>query len=127
MYTDETMLAKGKYKFWKLKEVPPKYFLNIHENGGSNDPDLKEWIINNLERLQANKESFGVAPPVVPFICDKRTFPTQKDAKASLAKIRNVSGENQKPIRAYECPICSGWHLTSKEYLTSKELNNKIF
>jgi uncharacterized protein YjhX (UPF0386 family) len=30
-----------------------------------------------------------------------------------VAKARESVQENKKPVRAYECEKCSGWHLTS--------------
>ena len=29
-------------------------------------------------------------------------------------KIQEINGDREVKLRAYTCPICTGWHLTSK-------------
>lgn len=36
-------------------------------------------------------------------------------AKLDLSRIQNNGGGNLLPTRAYRCPMCKGWHLTSQE------------
>jgi uncharacterized protein (DUF3820 family)/uncharacterized protein YlaI len=115
MYTDETVLDYGKYKGKALKDIPKQYFVNTYRSGGDDHAALKEYI-------EANKEMFpelaiyflkNSATPLVTFICDKRTYPTKKAAIDSIVKPTSKTSK-PVPIRAYECPDCSGWHLTSK-------------
>lgn len=121
-YNDNTIMSRGKYKAWKLKDVPATFLVRIHDNGGGNDPELKAYIAANIERLRLKAIGFE-APPIehVPFICEKKTFATKKDAQNSLKTIRSTKTE-KKPIRAYECPKCSGWHLTSMPIEVFKSL-----
>lgn len=49
--------------------------------------------------------------------CRKRRYPTRVDAMIALADIdrRAAQGnENRDEIRAYRCPRCKGWHVTSQ-------------
>lgn len=113
MYNDETILTYGKYKMWKLKDIPVEYFQKIWGNGGTGDIDLMNWIKENREKLDLKSKQIIQEASFVPFICDKKTFSTKADAKQSLSKIRESKGDHIKPMRTYECPKCSGWHLTS--------------
>jgi len=46
--------------------------------------------------------------------CKKKTrFSSDPAAQAALKKI-NPGGKLKKPYRVYKCPVCAGWHLTSK-------------
>lgn len=47
--------------------------------------------------------------------CGKTRYQTSAKARRALDGIRrrgNRAGE-RKPVRAYPCPHCHGWHLTS--------------
>lgn len=61
----------------------------------------------------------------VSLICkeaNKIIFPTEKDAKFELKRIREFKQKNNwKPVRVYECRACSGWHLTSKPHEKFKD------
>lgn len=47
--------------------------------------------------------------------CEKVRFADEAEALATLGHIRRYgSRKGKKPIRAYECPGCLGWHLTSR-------------
>lgn len=126
MYTDETVLNYGKYKGKMIKDVPKDYLVNVHITGGDEHAELKEYIEANLDKLPGLtmlswfKKKRDV---MVTFICNKRTFPTKKTAMDSIIK---PTSKNQKkaPIRAYECPKCSGWHLTSMPIELFKEIKN---
>jgi hypothetical protein len=46
----------------------------------------------------------------------KRKFPDRAAAKRALTYIRQSNDKRAKtPGRAYECPMCRNWHLTSQE------------
>jgi hypothetical protein len=46
--------------------------------------------------------------------CHKTIFHSEKAAKIALDKIKETDSESPKrPIRAYECDECGGFHLTS--------------
>lgn len=44
----------------------------------------------------------------------KRRFRDDVEAKRVLRSMRTHSTRTRIPVRAYECPICRGFHLTSK-------------
>jgi hypothetical protein len=47
--------------------------------------------------------------------CTKTYFSDEKQALFYIDKLRKTSVRNDVPIRAYLCPKCLLWHLTSKE------------
>lgn len=50
-------------------------------------------------------------------ICEKETFDTEKSASKKLKAIWCMPNRGKKPIRYYQCEVCSKYHLTSKERL----------
>lgn len=47
--------------------------------------------------------------------CQKRRFRDEIAAKLALSHIDQKAGPRAKePRRAYRCPGCKGWHLTSQ-------------
>lgn len=56
--------------------------------------------------------------------CHKTTFEKEKTAKARIAEIAASRGRHTKPIRAYHCERCGGWHLTSWAF---KRFKHEIF
>ena len=48
--------------------------------------------------------------------CGKRRFRDKNEALAALhritARVSKLAGD--KPVRAYPCDYCNGWHLTSQ-------------
>ena len=44
---------------------------------------------------------------------DKIVFASEKEAKQEIRRIRVLEQVNKKPVRAYECEKCGGWHTTS--------------
>lgn len=54
--------------------------------------------------------------------CRKKRFRDRIAALMALEKIQAWgSDRGTKPIRAYHCPHCGGWHLTSQEFKTKEE------
>ena len=45
----------------------------------------------------------------------KRRFRDHESARRVLTEMRRASRRQVVPARIYECPLCQGWHLTSKE------------
>lgn len=123
VYTDDTILTWGKYKFTRLKNIPASWLVSKHNNNGIHDRVLVQWVADNLERLKERAEQeIGkkfhkvIAPPPV---CDKYQYASEEQAKKHLREIHN-KGKNSEghvlPIRAYKCNECPFWHLTSKEF-----------
>lgn len=46
--------------------------------------------------------------------CKKVRYPSEAFAMLDIARIRNQSTRDKVPLRAYLCPMCNYWHLTSK-------------
>lgn len=47
--------------------------------------------------------------------CGKRRFRDEIAAKLALSRVDQRGGPREKePRRAYPCPACKGWHLTSQ-------------
>jgi hypothetical protein len=47
-------------------------------------------------------------------VCVKRRYSTSEAAAVDLARIRRVATHSYIPVRAYACPYCHGFHLTSR-------------
>lgn len=50
--------------------------------------------------------------------CAKRRYRDQIDASLALAVLVRQDKEGHTERRAYKCPRCFGWHLTSQEKRT---------
>jgi len=123
-YSDDTIMPYGGYRGFPVKNLPKKYLYNVLKDKKNARPEFIEYIIENAQRLgikipvdvpKLKLPKYVPPEEMVQFICDKKTFATEKDARRSLKTIRNAEGDNKKPIRVYECPECSGWHLTSMD------------
>lgn len=51
-------------------------------------------------------------------VCVKRRYQDEQQATDALAQIAATPDQRKKPIRAYACAACRGWHITSKTYDT---------
>lgn len=116
MYSDDTLMPFGKYELHPLKHIPNSYLINLWVSNGKSikerDEALYEWMEKKIAPLTIKPPK----EPLVTFICSKETYATEADARFRLKTIRNRNTKSSKiPIRIYECPNCSGWHLTSKE------------
>lgn len=47
-------------------------------------------------------------------VCLKHRFPSELDAQTALVGIQECPRTRKIPGRAYQCPHCNGWHLTSQ-------------
>lgn len=115
MYTDNSYLTKGKYKFHCLRQVPALYLINIYTSKNQTDPNLYAYVEANLDRIKARLNEPEKMKPV-PDRCNKIGFHSEKLAKEELNRIKQEEQEHKKPIRVYECSRCGGWHLTSIPY-----------
>lgn len=125
VYTDHTVLLSGQWKYRKLHEVSPDYLLTVYQNkNGCQDKALIVYIEKNLDRIKAKKEGVPYIleeEPEKEAVCTKRKYLTKQAARDALGQIRNDPGNHKKPIRSYECPDCSAWHLTSMPIEVWKE------
>jgi hypothetical protein len=48
--------------------------------------------------------------------CGKRRFRDKQQALRALRTLQRVGSRQKIPVRAYQCPACNGWHLTSKAH-----------
>lgn len=112
MYTDDTPIPFGRYKFTALKRLPPTYLIGLNKNTG--DKELQEYITKNLDQLSKASVNYKKSPiEQVSLPCGKITYPKETDAKKHMHDIQNT-GSKKKPVRTYYCNKCGGWHLTSK-------------
>lgn len=44
----------------------------------------------------------------------KHRYPSKKDANSAVNRAMNRRRHRPEQLRAYPCPYCAGWHLTSK-------------
>lgn len=47
-------------------------------------------------------------------ICTKKSYKDAKHARNAIKRITRAPNEGKKPIRAYLCPECNKYHITSK-------------
>ena len=53
-------------------------------------------------------------PSQVADMCEaKNRYPSKRMVNAQLIKTRLARRNRKKSLRAYCCPICKGWHLSS--------------
>lgn len=120
MYTDDTILTWGRYKFTALKRIPASWLLSKHKSKGIHDMVLVEWVADNFERLKEReeREKKGEKPEELPLPCTKNTYSSEEQAKKHLKEIRRYAESHEQknhiPVRAYPCPFCKGWHLSSR-------------
>lgn len=75
------------------------------------DGFAKYFNVNEIEPLSVRAEH-AETPPKIP--CEKVKYHTYALAQKRLIEIMGRSLRTKKPIRAYKCPHCGLWHLTSK-------------
>jgi hypothetical protein len=47
-------------------------------------------------------------------VCVKQRFRSEQRAVDAMAEMRREIDGRRKPIRAYPCYFCNGWHITSQ-------------
>lgn len=118
IYTDNTVMLYGRYKYIRLGNWPPGYLLKLYENEKHVDKPLKKYISDNLEAIKNRLHS---NEPLFKQICEKIAYPNEAEAKFALKTITQTEQEHKKPVRAYECPKCNQWHLTSTAHHNLKK------
>ena len=53
--------------------------------------------------------------------CKKASFSSEAVADYYIEKLKRTSVRSKKPVRAYLCPVCFTWHLTSLKKTTDIE------
>lgn len=48
-------------------------------------------------------------------MCNKKAFPSYREAKETMNYIKNSGGKNKIPKRVYKCDICGEFHFTSQK------------
>jgi len=78
--------------------------LLLNDSWSLNDYEFLEgWQMKSQEKVCAKKKRFTSA---------KEAY---KEINRFWHQSRRITSKNLKrPIGAYECPICKGWHMTSK-------------
>lgn len=64
-----------------------------------------------------NDKPVGFILPNGEVVCEKRRYRSEDAAVAELQGIHQfdeVNAARRVPVRAYRCPYCRGWHLTSR-------------
>jgi hypothetical protein len=126
-YTDDTVLTFGDFAFTRLSRVPAEYLLDYLKKKKRKykpDQELIQYIKNNLEKIKARKDK---PPPDIEIgyrlqgkhtvlVCkdtNKVIFISEKDAKTEIQRVQKLKQRHKKPVRAYACEKCGGWHNTS--------------
>lgn len=87
--------CKGRGKRWRKKAMQ-----HLVEDSGA-------------EVVSTGKRIIGYKLPDGTTACQKRRFATEDDALDVLRQIAAEPEPRKKPIRAYPCFVCCGWHFTS--------------
>lgn len=100
------MATDGGHKYKRLASIPTSFL----QRKAHAYPGLSEYIETRRKEGADWYYEYakGFRPP-----CQKKTFETEKDANKSLLRIAVLEQKREKPVRAYECPSCGLWHLTS--------------
>ena len=53
--------------------------------------------------------------------CRKSKYASEQAAELDIARIKRLSKRERLPQRAYLCPQCSSWHITSQRHKASEE------
>jgi hypothetical protein len=106
-YNDNTVWTEAGHRFKLLKNVPIRYLINVANNypKGEKKDALLGYIKTRADR-----------PPELPVItpCFKCRFISKESAQKAINRISQTVNDGRRPVRCYQCNICSFWHLTSK-------------
>ena len=59
--------------------------------------------------------------------CKKVRYDTEESCLKAIKKISNIEERRKMPVRAYECPFCNGYHMTSQKSHSATEIKNEKF
>lgn len=137
LYDENSVVRTGTHQGKRLYQLKADALLKFNNEVAKNiDFDLYLYVQENLNRIQGQyrmeqKEShtrflsLKGNQGIITFKCSKKTFATRKMAMEAIVKnprkTKDGDAERKRPIRAYECRNCSGWHLTSKTVEEYKE------
>lgn len=63
-----------------------------------------------------HRKAIGYRMTTGEVVCIKHRYRTHEDAVETMAKIHAATGgAGHVPVRAYPCPYCKGFHLTSRQ------------
>jgi len=73
-------------------------------------------LVNDARAVLVTVEGrvVGYRLPNGQVVCAKQRYKDQDTALRHLDMIQLCDGTHQKPVRAYPCPQCRGWHRTSR-------------
>ena len=118
MYTKDSLMPFGKYRTWRLADVPVEYLLRLYISGPLPDRALFSYIENLLGSLGMWKKTRqilleGIGSKTVKIRCEKVMYRSVRAAGEALHNIQKRSFANKIPRRCYRCNVCGFWHLTS--------------
>ena len=122
MYTQETILRYGKYRKFKLADVPVEYLYEVYRAKSWPDQSLIEYLETHYAQLgffTNIKDDSQKLPAPVPgtkkkFLCDKAAYATEQWARKVMdSQNRHPNGPKRARQRCYYCDNCGLWHLTS--------------
>jgi len=94
----------GRYQYFRLCNVPSKVLLDIYYAKDKSDPELYQYIAANLKEIEQQR----------PELCRKVGFLNESSANNRIKEMPTTHIKNKGAMRAYICPVCSLWHLTSQ-------------
>jgi len=74
---------------------------------------VKEWDIALVNDYLPTNQISRVGAWKSRTTCGKVGWESKTDAEISIMRIEHHSTRDKKPVRAYLCPDCGYWHLTS--------------
>ncbi len=111
--TGDTLFPFGEYRFTRMKNVPAEHLLKYSGRKAPIPERFRKYIRENIAAIKTVAE-FGESKHLE-LPCKKLVYINESIAKQALNVISKKEQDHKKPIRTYECPICGGWHLTSKQ------------
>lgn len=78
----------------------------------------------NLNNIQSgNPDEVVIVGAITKKPCTKVRFATEKSALFYIEKLKNTSHRKVLPLRAYLCPFCTCWHLTSNKDRNKEDID----
>lgn len=112
-YTDETILAVGKFKFIALGRANPHELLEIYESKSMGNISLFRYVEKNYDKIR-DRLNIGSEPVETSQDCKKVKYISKETANSHIKWILEKSKNSHLPVRAYPCDKCTSWHITSQ-------------